>query len=249
MTQARADHRHHRPGRRLSGRAAAGQGLRGARPQAPRLVVQHRPDRPSLPGPARAPAPGFPALWRPDRRHQPDPHRAGGAAATRSTTWPPRATSRSASRRPSTPPTPTALGTLRLLEAIRILKLEGTHPLLPGQHLRALRRGARRRRARRTPFLPQSPYATAKLYAYWITRTTATATACSPATASCSTTRARSAARPSSPARSPGRWPRSSSACRTGCGSAISTPGATGAMPATMSRACGASCSTTSADD
>ena len=35
-----------------------------------------------------------------------------------------------------------ALGTLRLLEAIRILGLEKKDPLLPSQHQRALRPGA-----------------------------------------------------------------------------------------------------------
>ena len=35
-----------------------------------------------------------------------------------------------------------ALGTLRLLEAIRILGLEGPHALLPGLHLRDVRQGA-----------------------------------------------------------------------------------------------------------
>ena len=56
----------------------------------------------------------------------------------------------------------------------------------------------------------------------------------------------RSAARPSSPARSRARSPRSSMGCRTGSISAISMPSATGAMRATMSRACGGSCSRTS---
>ena len=56
----------------------------------------------------------------------------------------------------------------------------------------------------------------------------------------------RSAARPSSPARSPARSRRSSAATRTGSISAISTPSATGVTPATMSKACGASCSRTS---
>src|SRR5262245_26456127 len=62
-----------------------------------------------------------------------------------------------------------ALGTLRLLEAIRILKLEervrfyqastselyGNTPNIPQNET--------------TPFAPRSPYAAAKLYAYWIT--------------------------------------------------------------------------------
>ena len=56
--------------------------------------------------------------------HQPDPHRPAGAA--RRDLQPRRAEPRRgvASRSPSTPPTSDALGTLRLLEAIRILGLE-----------------------------------------------------------------------------------------------------------------------------
>jgi len=63
-----------------------------------------------------------------------------------------------------------AIGTLRLLEAIRILGLEKKTPLLPGQHLRAVWPGAGNPRRRRPPpFYPRSPYAVAKMYAYWIT--------------------------------------------------------------------------------
>ena len=38
LAENRSDHRHHRPGRRLPGRVPAGQGLRGPRHQAPRLA-------------------------------------------------------------------------------------------------------------------------------------------------------------------------------------------------------------------
>ena len=65
---------------------------------------------------------------------------------------------------------PMRIGTLRLLEAIRILRPERQDALLPGLHLRTLRQGRRRcRRSETTPFYPRSPYAAAKLYAYWIT--------------------------------------------------------------------------------
>ena len=63
-----------------------------------------------------------------------------------------------------------ALGTLRLLEAIRILGLRRRRALLPGLDLRAVRPGpgdaadARRRRSIRA-----APTRVAKLYAYWIT--------------------------------------------------------------------------------
>ena len=65
---------------------------------------------------------------------------------------------------------PTRIGTLRLLEAIRILGLEREDPLLPGLDLRALRQGAGgAAERRRRPSIRASPYAAAKLYAYWIT--------------------------------------------------------------------------------
>jgi GDPmannose 4,6-dehydratase len=62
-----------------------------------------------------------------------------------------------------------ALGTLRLLEAIRILGMEekvrfyqaSTSELYGGVH--------KERQSETTRFYPRSPYGTAKLYAYWIT--------------------------------------------------------------------------------
>ena len=141
-----------------------------------------------------------------------------------------------------------ALGTLRLLEAVRILGL-GERTRFYQASTSELFGQAPAPQRETTPFYPRSPYAVAKLYAYWITVNYREAYGITPRTASCSTTRARCAARPSSPARSPARSRRSRSACRSGCIWAISTPGATGAMPATTSRACGGSCSRTQPDD
>ncbi len=62
-----------------------------------------------------------------------------------------------------------ALGTLRLLEAIRILKLE-TKTRFYQASTSELYGKAAAPQNETTPFLPQSPYATAKLYAYWMTR-------------------------------------------------------------------------------
>lgn len=63
-----------------------------------------------------------------------------------------------------------ALGTLRLLEAIRILKMgektrfyQASTSELYGQIQAA-------RQSEETPFYPRSPYAAAKLYAFWITK-------------------------------------------------------------------------------
>lgn len=62
-----------------------------------------------------------------------------------------------------------ALGTLRLLEAIRILGMEKTCRFYQAStsELYGLVREAPQRET--TPFCPRSPYAAAKLYAYWIT--------------------------------------------------------------------------------
>jgi GDPmannose 4,6-dehydratase len=62
-----------------------------------------------------------------------------------------------------------ALGTLRLLEAIRILGLETTTRFYQAStsELYGLVQEVPQREC--TPFYPRSPYAAAKLYAYWIT--------------------------------------------------------------------------------
>jgi GDPmannose 4,6-dehydratase len=62
-----------------------------------------------------------------------------------------------------------AIGTLRLLEAIRFLKLEGQTRFYQAStsELYGLVREIPQRET--TPFYPRSPYAVAKLYAYWIT--------------------------------------------------------------------------------
>src|ERR1700689_3218036 len=62
-----------------------------------------------------------------------------------------------------------ALGTLRLLEAVRILRLEDKVRFYQAStsELYGLAQEIPQREA--TPFYPRSPYAAAKLYAYWIT--------------------------------------------------------------------------------
>jgi len=62
-----------------------------------------------------------------------------------------------------------ALGTLRLLEAIRILRLENQVRFYQAStsELYGLVRETPQRET--TPFYPRSPYAAAKAYAYWIT--------------------------------------------------------------------------------
>jgi GDPmannose 4,6-dehydratase len=62
-----------------------------------------------------------------------------------------------------------ALGTLRLLEAIRILKREGLSRFYQASTSELYGKVAEVPQSETTPFRPRSPYAAAKLYAYWIT--------------------------------------------------------------------------------
>jgi GDPmannose 4,6-dehydratase len=61
-----------------------------------------------------------------------------------------------------------ALGTLRLLEAIRILGLEKTTRLYQASTSELYGLVAETPQTEKTPFHPRSPYGVAKLYAYWI---------------------------------------------------------------------------------
>jgi GDPmannose 4,6-dehydratase len=62
-----------------------------------------------------------------------------------------------------------ALGTLRLLEAIRILGFAGTTRFYQASTSELFGDGAPEPQSEDTPFRPRSPYGAAKLYAYWIT--------------------------------------------------------------------------------
>jgi GDPmannose 4,6-dehydratase len=62
-----------------------------------------------------------------------------------------------------------ALGTLRLLEAIRILKLEHKTRFYQASTSELYGKVQETPQTELTPFYPRSPYAVAKLYAYWIT--------------------------------------------------------------------------------
>ena len=62
-----------------------------------------------------------------------------------------------------------ALGTLRLLEAIRILGLEKKTRFYQASTSELYGLVQESPQTERTPFYPRSPYAVAKLYAYWIT--------------------------------------------------------------------------------
>ena len=62
-----------------------------------------------------------------------------------------------------------ALGTLRILEAIRILGLDGSARFYQASTSELYGKVQETPQTERTPFYPRSPYAVAKLYAYWIT--------------------------------------------------------------------------------
>jgi len=62
-----------------------------------------------------------------------------------------------------------ALGTLRLLEAIRILGLGDTARFYQASTSELYGNAPQSPQSETTPFAPRSPYAAAKLYAYWIT--------------------------------------------------------------------------------
>jgi len=63
-----------------------------------------------------------------------------------------------------------ALGTLRLLEAIRILGLTAKTKFYQASTSELFGNGPQVPQSEKTPFSPCSPYATAKAYAYWITK-------------------------------------------------------------------------------
>lgn len=62
-----------------------------------------------------------------------------------------------------------AIGTLRLLEALRILNLTDRTRFYQASTSELYGNSGERPQSETTPFAPRSPYAAAKLYAYWIT--------------------------------------------------------------------------------
>ena len=61
------------------------------------------------------------------------------------------------------------IGTLRLLEAIRILKLENKTKIYQASTSELFGKVQEIPQSEKTPFYPRSPYGVAKMYAYWIT--------------------------------------------------------------------------------
>ena len=82
-----------------------------------------------------------------------------------------------------------ALGTLRILEAVRILGLTEKTRIYQASTSELYGLVQEIPQKETTPFYPRSPYGVAKLYAYWIWLTTERATASTPAMGCCSTMR------------------------------------------------------------
>ena len=61
------------------------------------------------------------------------------------------------------------LGTLRILDAVRLLKLEGKIRIYQASTSELYGKVQEVPQSETTPFYPRSPYAVAKMYAYWIT--------------------------------------------------------------------------------
>ena len=237
-----ADHRRHRPGRRLSGRAPARQGLRRAWRQAA-LVARSTPGASTISIRIRTTTDAqlLPALRRHDRCHQPDPPRAGDAADEIYNLAAQSHVQVSASRRRNTPPMPTRSARCACSRRSASSASENEDALLSGLDLGAVRQGpgdaadARPRRSIRA-----APMRAAKLYAYWITVNYREAYGMHASNGILfnheSPIARRDLRHPQDHAR---RRRDRARACRTSSISAISMPSATGAMPATMSRACG----------
>jgi GDPmannose 4,6-dehydratase len=127
------------------------------------------------------------------------------------------------------------IGTLRILEAMRILGLAKKTRFYQASTSELYGLVQETPQKETTPFYPRSPYAVAKLYAYWITVNYREAYGMY----ACSIMKARFAAKPLSRARSPVHWRASSSACRTVFISATSMRCAIGVMRKTMSKCSG----------
>lgn len=126
-----------------------------------------------------------------------------------------------------------AMGTLRLLEAIRFLGLEKKTRFYQASTSELYGLVQEIPQKETTPFYPRSPYAVAKLYAYWITvnyRESYGMYACNGILFNHESPRR---GEPSLPAKSPAQSPTSPEGWSRACTSAIWIPCVTGAMPKT----------------
>ena len=63
-----------------------------------------------------------------------------------------------------------ALGTLRILEAVRLLKIENRVKIYQASTSELYGKVQEIPQTENTPFYPRSPYGVAKLYGFWITK-------------------------------------------------------------------------------
>jgi GDPmannose 4,6-dehydratase len=132
-----------------------------------------------------------------------------------------------------------AIGTLRLLEAIRFLGLEKKTRFYQASTSELYGLVQEIPQKETTPFYPRSPYAVAKMYAYWITVNYRESYGMYACNGILFNHESRAAARPSSPARSPAGSPTSRKASRSACSWATWIRSATGATPRTTSACSG----------
>jgi GDPmannose 4,6-dehydratase len=130
----------------------------------------------------------------------------------------------------------TGLGTTRILEALRRSGVAARFYQASSSEMFG---AASPPQNESTPFHPRSPYAAAKVYAYWMARNYREAYNLFACTGFSSMTNPSAAARRSSPGKSPAPSPASNRAGRNSSTSEILTPNATGASPPNTSKRCG----------
>ena len=131
------------------------------------------------------------------------------------------------------------LGTLRLLEAIRILGLERTTRFYQASTSELFGKSREIPQTETTPFYPRSPYAAAKLYGYWITVNYREAYGFHASNGILFNHESPSEAKPSSPVRLRVPWHRLNAGCRESYSLETSMPCGTGGMHVISSRVCG----------
>ena len=132
-----------------------------------------------------------------------------------------------------------ALGTLRLLEGIRILGLERKTRFYQASTSEMFGQVREIPQRETTPFYPRSPYGAAKVYGYWITVNYREAYGLHASNGILFNHESPLRGKPSSPARSPAPSPAFTSAPNRRSIWATSTPNATGATPRTTCAPCG----------
>jgi len=139
-----------------------------------------------------------------------------------------------------------ALGTLRILEAVRMLGLAAKTRIYQASTSELYGLVQEIPQKETTPFYPRSPYGVAKLYAYWITVNYREAYGMYACNGILSTMNRRAGGKPLSPVRSRGAWRALMPASKTAFIWATSIRCGIGVMRATMWRCSGACSSSNS---